>query len=218
MPFLPARREGTPPSPIGHTRPGAYVLTTDTTAQANPGAAIGFTSVPPGTPNPSNQQTTGQVIGGLTRANALALAYPGSAISVYYLLGALPPYFGYADIRFFEEEVSVGDVFPEVVRLVVTNGRTAPVPSSQPALVAMLNSLTWLAAPAQGVPPEAASLGMPAQDPLTGQYPNGLRVWLPPGQNDLWLAANYFDPAEAAIVWYTVTAAPATEAAIAPQS
>lgn len=212
----PPTRHGAPAvGPLHRAPNGAYVLTTDTAVTPNPTPAVGFTSTPPGTPNPGNQQTTGQIIASTTRASALVLQAGGAPSTVWYFLGALPSYFGYADVRVFEEETDAADDFPEVIRLVVTNGRTQSVPSGQAALIAMVRSLTFLAAPAQFGQPIAHSLGFPGSDGFTANDPNGLRVWLPPGQNDLWVAVNYFDPNEAALLWFTVIASPATEAAIA---
>ncbi len=207
-------------SPIAGAARGAYVLTSDTSVDAREGAAVGFRTVPANTPNPTSQNLAGQILLALARADAQNV---GNVAGVQAFAYALPLYFGWADLALWAEVNTVNG--SPGLWWYVTNGRDVPTlqPNRSAALRTQFNGLTMIAGAGSAATvladePIASPGGGDDWPTEWGRREHGepIRLWLPPGQNDLFIFCDGGDGTASANCWFTMVASPATEAAVTP--
>lgn len=213
-------RRGAPAgrSPVSAVPRGGYETVPNATTLASTTAAVGFSRAPANTPNPLQQPATGQVLASLPFASAQVV---GDVAGVRAWGFPLPSYTGWCDLSFYAQLTSA--LGSPDLWWYLTNGRTVPLAAQgSAALRTQLAALTTLyGSDGAGRVSSYENPGSPGgADNWPTQWNPRERVWLPPGQNDVFVLADggAAGAGATAVVWWTAIASPATEAAIVAPS
>jgi hypothetical protein len=156
------------------------------------------------------------VLASLAKASAIAV---GTVAGVNAWAFPLPSYVGYVDLSLWAQLTSSPALGPPDLWWYVANGRTVPLAAqASAALRTQLVGLTMLYGSDNAAEVGAFEVaGSPGgADAWPALWSPRSRVFLPPGQNDLFVIADggAAGAGATAAVWFTAIAAPATEQAI----